>query len=152
MLPNITMWNSLINDFAQQGMCVEALKYFRNMRFLVHLCARIFLSWFIACADLLVLPNGKEVNGCSLRFLVDRSDLFSTALVETLMQFWNTVMGRSEGMKTRLVFGMMPLHAFIQWDPGELDFPIATTSSNYCWSGLLIFHGLLNFVFDRGKF
>jgi hypothetical protein len=77
MLPNTTMWNSLINEFAQQGMCVEVLKYFRNTRVLVHICARIFMSWFIACADPLVLPNGKEVNGCTLRSLVDRSHLFS---------------------------------------------------------------------------
>jgi hypothetical protein len=128
MLPNITMWNSLINDFAQQGMCVEALKYFRNMRFLVHLCARIFLSWFIACADLLVLPNGKEVNGCSLRSLVDRNHLFSPALIEMLRQFWNTVMGTLRRMNH-----------------------MALTICNYCWSDLLIFHGLFNFVFDRGK-
>ncbi|KAK2370303.1 alpha/beta-Hydrolases superfamily protein [Trifolium repens] len=128
MLPYTTMWNSLVNEFAQQGMCVEVLKYFRNMRFLVHICSRLFMSWFIACADLLVLPNGKEVNGCSLRSLVDRNHLFSPALIEMLRQFWNTVMGTLRRMN-----------------------PMALTICNYCWSDLLVFHGLLNFVFDRGK-
>jgi hypothetical protein len=99
-----------------------------------------------------LLPNGKKLNVYSWSSLVDRNDLFSTALVETLAQFWNTMMGGLEGMKTRLDFGMMPLHAFIHWDSGELNFPIATTTSNYCWSGLFICHGWFNFVFDRGKF
>jgi pentatricopeptide repeat protein len=57
----LSMWNPLINEFAQQGMCVEVLKYFRSMKFLVHICSRIFMSWFLACADPLVLPNGKEM-------------------------------------------------------------------------------------------
>lgn len=39
-----------------------------------------------------------------------------------------------------------------QWDPRELYSPMAATTCDYCWSGLLIFHGLLNFVFDRCKF
>jgi hypothetical protein len=128
MVPYTTMWKSLINEFPQQGMCVEVLKYFRNMRFLVHRCSRIFMSWFIACADPLVLPNGKEVNVCSLRSLVDRNHLLSAAFIEMLKQFWNTVMGTLRRMN-----------------------PMPLTIYNYCWSELLIFHGLLNFVFDRGK-
>jgi hypothetical protein len=128
MVPYTTMWKSLINEFPQQGMCVEVLKYFRNMRFLVHRCSRIFMSWFIACADPLVLPNGKEVNVCSLRSLVDRNHLLSAAFIEMLKQFWNTVMGTLRRMN-----------------------PMALTIYNYCWSELFIFHGLPNFVFDRGK-
>jgi hypothetical protein len=128
MLPNTTMWISLIKEFAQQGMCVEVLKYFGNMRFLVHICARVFMSWFIACADPSVLPNGKEVNGCSLRSLVDRNHLFSPALIEMLRNFWNTVMGSLRRLNH-----------------------MALTICNYSWSDILIFHGLLNFVFDRGK-
>jgi hypothetical protein len=38
-----------------------------------------------------------------------------------------------------------------KWESGELNFPKTATICDYCWSDLLIFHGLLNFVFDRGK-
>jgi pentatricopeptide repeat protein len=154
MLPNTTMWNSLINEFAQQGMCVEVLKYFRSMRLVVHICSRILMSWFKACVDPLVWPNGKEMNGSSLRFLVDRNRLLSTALIELLRQFLNNVMGTLEGMKTGFAFRMKLLHAIIlnrPWNPGALNFPMAPTICIYCWSDLLILHGLLNFVFDRGK-
>ncbi|CAJ2648470.1 unnamed protein product [Trifolium pratense] len=37
-----------------------------------------------------------------------------------------------------------------QWNP-SLYFPMAATMCDYCWNGLLIFHGLFIFVFDRGK-
>ncbi|CAJ2655860.1 unnamed protein product [Trifolium pratense] len=37
-----------------------------------------------------------------------------------------------------------------QWNPG-FYFPMAATMCDYCWNGLLIFHGLFIFVFDRGK-
>lgn len=37
--------------------------------------------------------------------------------------------------------------SFQQWNPRGKDLKF----NYYCWSGLLIFHGLLNFVFDRGK-
>jgi pentatricopeptide repeat protein len=111
--PYPTMWNSLINKFAQQGMCVEVLKYFRSMRLVVHICSRILMSWFKACVDPLVWPNGKEMNGCSLRFLVDRNHLLSTALIELLRQFLNNVMGTLEGMKTGIIFRMKLLHAII---------------------------------------
>jgi hypothetical protein len=40
---------------------------------------------------------------------------------------------------------------FDTWNPGALNFPMAPTICIYCWSDLLILHGLLNFVFDRGK-
>jgi hypothetical protein len=39
----------------------------------------------------------------------------------------------------------------ITWDPGKVNFPMATTTCEYCWNGLIIFHGWPNFVFDRGK-
>jgi hypothetical protein len=39
-----------------------------------------------------------------------------------------------------------------QWDPGELKFHMIVTTCVYGWNGLISFHGLLNFVFDRGKF
>jgi pentatricopeptide repeat protein len=152
--PYPTMWNSLINKFAQQGMCVEVLKYFRSMRLVVHICSRILMSWFKACVDPLVWPNGKEMNGSSLRFLVDRNRLLSTALIELLRQFLNNVMGTLEGMKIGFAFRMKLLHAIIlnrPWNPGALNFPIAPTICIYFWSDLLILHGLLNFVFDRGK-
>jgi len=35
---------------------------------------------------------------------------------------------------------------------GELNTPMTATKCDYCWSDLLIFYGLINFVFDRGKF
>jgi len=35
---------------------------------------------------------------------------------------------------------------------GELNTPMEATKCDHCWGGLLIFHGLVNFVFDRGKF
>ncbi|KAK2355006.1 hypothetical protein QL285_092459 [Trifolium repens] len=102
--------------------------------------------------------KGEEINVCSLRSLVDKIELLSTALVETLAQFawiemlmqsWN--LGRMK-MKVAVVLGIMCRHAFIQWDPGELNFLIATTTNDYCLGDLLIFHGWFNFVFDRGKF
>jgi hypothetical protein len=45
-----------------------------------------------------------------------------------LTQFWNTIMGTLRRMSH-----------------------MALTICNYCFSDFLIFHGLLNFVFDRGK-
>jgi len=39
-----------------------------------------------------------------------------------------------------------------QWDPRKLNTTLAATACEYCRSGSLIFHGLHNFVFDRGKF
>ncbi|CAJ2668416.1 unnamed protein product [Trifolium pratense] len=98
--------------------------------------------------------KGKEINVCSLRSLVDKIELLSTALVETLAQFaWIEMlmlMQSLEGMKVGVVLGIMCRYAFIQWDSGELNFHIAT--DDYCLGGLLTFHGWFNFVFDRGKF
>ncbi|XP_045820885.1 uncharacterized protein LOC123913976 [Trifolium pratense] len=155
MSPYTTMWYSLISEFAQQGMCLEVLKYFRSMMLLVHICSRTFMSWFIAYADPLLLSNGKEVNGCSLKSLANRNHLLSTTLIEMLRRFWNTMMGTFEEMKAGFDCGMMFLHAIIlnkQWDPEEFNFPMATTTDDYCWGDLLIFPGWFNFVFDRGKF
>lgn len=38
------------------------------------------------------------------------------------------------------------------WNQGKLNIPMAATTYDYCLSGYLIFHGLLNFVFDIAKF
>ncbi|PNX86387.1 hypothetical protein L195_g042465 [Trifolium pratense] len=99
-----------------------------------------------------IYNKGKEINVCSLRSLVDKIELLSSALVETLAQFaWiEMLMQSSEGMKIGVVLGIMCRYGFIQWDPGELNFLIAT--DDYCLGGLLTFHGWFNFVFDRGKF
>jgi len=35
---------------------------------------------------------------------------------------------------------------------GDFNTPMIATKCDHCWSRLLIFHGLINFVFDRGKF
>jgi hypothetical protein len=137
----------------KKGMVIFSLftdsltKYKRtqSMRLLVQICSRIFLSWFIACVDLLVLPNGNEVNGCSLRFLFDRNHFLSTTLIEMLRQLWNAVMGTLEEMKPGFAFGMMFLHTIIlniPWNLGELNFPMAPTICIYCWSDLCILHGM----------
>jgi hypothetical protein len=89
---------------------------------------------------------------CSWSSLIDRNGLLPTGLIEMLMQFWNL-----EGMKAGVAFEIMCRHAFIQWDPGELNFLSATTANDYCLCDfslcdLLIFHGWFHFVFDRGKF
>jgi hypothetical protein len=128
-----------IGGYAQQGMCVEVLKYFRSMRFLVHICSRIFMSWFIACVNQLVWPNGKEMSGCSLRYLVERNHLLSTALIELLSQFLNNVRGTLEEKKPGFAFGMMSLYTIIlniPWNLGELNFSMAPTICIYCWSDL----------------
>jgi hypothetical protein len=89
---------------------------------------------------------------CSWSSLIDRNGLLPTGLIEMLMQFWNL-----EGMKAGVAFEIMCRHAFIQWDPRELNFLSATTANDYCLCDfslcdLLIFHGWFHFVFDRGKF
>ncbi|GAU44639.1 hypothetical protein TSUD_180660 [Trifolium subterraneum] len=56
------IWNSLNQEFAQQGVCVEVVKYFRSLKVLVWMCSRTFMSLYIACVDSSVFSNGKEVN------------------------------------------------------------------------------------------
>ncbi|KAK2425194.1 hypothetical protein QL285_035467 [Trifolium repens] len=102
---------------------------------------------FCRCFRSLRLPKGKEVNVCSWSSLIDRNNMLPTALIEMLMQSWNL-----EGVKVGFAFGIICIHAFIQWDLGEFKFPMATTTDDYCLDDLLIFHGWFNFVFDRGKF
>ncbi|PNY17266.1 pentatricopeptide repeat-containing protein [Trifolium pratense] len=140
MLPFSTIWNSLINEFAQQGMCVEVFKYFRSIRLLVPICSRILMRLFIACIDPL-LPNGKEMNRYGVRFFVDMNDWLATTLGEILIQFWNTWMGSLDEMKTEFPFGIMLLGAFRQWGPGELNFlwqlQLATIAGMaYLWVGI----------------
>ncbi|CAJ2657021.1 unnamed protein product [Trifolium pratense] len=100
-----------------------------------------FLAW----------PKGKEVNVCSWSSLIDRNDWLTTILGETLAQFWNTLMGSLEEMKTGFPFGTSSLRAFRQWDLGELNFSMATGTCDCCWNYLIIFYGWFNLVFDRGK-
>ncbi|XP_058780266.1 uncharacterized protein LOC131653932 [Vicia villosa] len=47
------------------------------------------------------------------------------------------------GLAIMSLYYVVPIR---QWDPGEFNFPMAATTCDYCWNGLL------NFVFDRGKF
>ncbi|CAJ2659011.1 unnamed protein product [Trifolium pratense] len=88
---------------------------------------------------LLAWPKGKEVNVCSWSSLIDRNDWLTTILGETLAQFWNTLMGSLEEMKTGFPFDMLSLRAFQQWDLGELNFPMATGTCDCCWNYLIIF-------------
>ncbi|MCH82011.1 GPI-anchored wall transfer protein [Trifolium medium] len=55
-------------------------------------------------------------------------------------------------LSKRNVMYRMSVRAFRQWDPGELNFPMATGTCDCCWNYLIIFCGLFNFIFDRGKF
>jgi hypothetical protein len=180
-----TIWNSWIDEFAQQGLQREfigALKWLIVMKenynftivlnlimknleklreYLLGLKAEKYTRVIIIIHHMMQpsldrYNKGEEINVCSLRSLVDKIELLSTTLVETLAQFawiemliqsWN--LGR---MKVAVVLGIMCRHAFIQWDPGELNFLSATTANDYCLCDLLIFHGWFHFVFDRGKF
>jgi hypothetical protein len=133
MLPFSINGNSLINEFAQQGMCMEIFKG-RSMRLLVVICSRILISLFIACINPL-LSNGKEMNRYEMRFFVDTNDVLATSLVEILMPIWNALMVSLEGVEIGFALGMIPLNAVIQWDLGETNILMFMLINLYecCW-------------------
>ncbi|CAJ2633770.1 unnamed protein product [Trifolium pratense] len=101
-------------------------------------------------AVLLEIAENAAMNKYIVRSLFDTNDWLVMTFVEILAQFWNTLMGSLEEMKTGFPFGMVSLRAFRQWEPGELNLPMATGTCDCCWN-LIIFYGCFNFVFDRGK-
>jgi hypothetical protein len=110
--------NSLNQEFAQQGRCVEVFEYFRSLKVLVWMSSRIFMSLYIACVDPPVFLNGKEMNMYVLRSLFDTYGWLATTFVEVLVQCWDTMMRSLEVMKSGFAFEMMSQYAFMQWDPG----------------------------------
>ncbi|MCI17367.1 pentatricopeptide repeat-containing protein, partial [Trifolium medium] len=112
------IWNSLNQEFAQQGRCVEVFEYFRSLRGLVWMCSRIFMSLYIACVDPPVFSNGKEMNRYVMRSLFDTYNWLATTFVEVLVQCWDTMMRSLEIMKSGFAFETMSQYAFMQWDPG----------------------------------
>ncbi|CAJ2644743.1 unnamed protein product [Trifolium pratense] len=71
-------------------------------------------------------------------------------------KFWRILLGASNHnldtiTRSLQICKQWLLVELIRQDPRELNFPMAATICDYCLNGLLIFHGLFNFVFDRGK-
>jgi hypothetical protein len=95
--------------------------------------------------------NGKRRNRDEVRPLANIIDLLAITLVERLMQYWNTLLESLVGVKIEFGLGMVFLHAFIQWDPGETNIPMLVSTHECCWKGFISSYSLLNFVYDRGK-
>jgi hypothetical protein len=86
-------------------------------------------------------------HGACIRFVVEPYDL----------ALWNTVIwGYVSERNFVLPFNMMSWHSSFlvkQQYLIEFNFPMVVAADNeVCWRMFFIFRGLLNFVFDRGKF
>ncbi|KAK2455422.1 hypothetical protein QL285_002878 [Trifolium repens] len=108
---------------------------------------------FIACVEPPVLSNGKEMNRYVVRSLIDTNDWLATTFVEILVQFWDTMIGSLEVMKTGFAFRMMSLYAFMPWDPGDTNIlMLMLINTHECgWKSFSSSLNWLNFVYDRGK-
>jgi hypothetical protein len=144
--------NSLMSGVTQQGILVEFYKYWRKRLDAVVVPNGVVLNSFILpCDDSLVMLNGKRMNRDEVRPLANIIDLLAITLVERLMQYWNTLLESLVGVKIEFGLGMVFLHAFIQWDPGETNIPMLVSTHECCWKGFISSYSLLNFVYDRGK-
>jgi hypothetical protein len=133
------------------------LQCFGSMRLLVRIfcCSTILMSWFIfiqGLGDISASDHILKLVKKHLSFDMNRKGLGKNITPTMLVMDDMLAPLNLEGMKAGFAFRIISLHAFIQWDLGELNFSMATTTNDYCWGDLFIFHGLLNFVFDRGKF
>ncbi|CAJ2678278.1 unnamed protein product [Trifolium pratense] len=83
LLPKLTIWNSLTNNFTQHGIHGEFFKHFNGMKLLGQLCLKNFISLLSGCINQYVLQNVKNMH--SYVFTCD----FQTGLI--CVACWITV-------------------------------------------------------------
>ncbi|GMY17203.1 pentatricopeptide repeat-containing protein [Fagus crenata] len=98
--PDIVSFNVLISGFQQSGLSYEALKLFWNMQSNGYFLNQVLIlsnrpnavtttGALAACADLNLLPQGKEIHGYALRNGFESNIFVSSALIDMYVKCHN---------------------------------------------------------------
>lgn len=156
---------------------LEVFKYFRIMFDTVMILSLEVLPSFLSpCDDSLVLPIGEKMHVYMVGFYDDESAFRETTLIEKDRKYehvsrtraciqigaklhdlvWNALLCGYE-IKVHSVpsFNMIfwcSSFFMSQQDSREFSFSMVVAVNEICWIMFFTLNGLLNFVFDRGKF
>lgn len=172
--------NPLLIEITQQWKLMDFLKYFRKMFDVVMILSLEVLPCFLSPCDddSLVQPIWERMHVYVLRSYDDKNALWESTLFQgdrkyglvsrkygSCIQFgaksydlmvWDAMMCGygSKGHSAPYVNMISRYSSFFmgQQYSKEFNFPMVVAVKEVCWRVLFTFHGLLNFVFDRGKF
>jgi hypothetical protein len=146
--PKSTIWNSWIDEFAQQELYREYFKYSKGMKLLVQMHLKIFSRLFSGCTVKSVFPNWKKMHAYVhvVKTCDDRDEFLGTVLVEIHAEYgdierrihtYKMINGYDVVRSCSLLAGAV---STIRWKTYYCDLNLVKNTRT-----------ALSFVYDRGK-